>query len=269
MTTIVNTQTWRQPPTGTAIISQSSTVAWRSLVNLKHYPWQLVDFAILPVMILLTITFFMGGQMMGSWQDFLQYGGPGIIAMGAMFATLNTALGFHSDLKTGIFDRLSSMPVSRVALIAGRVLADLLKHTWAILIVAAVAVAIGYRPEADVWSVLGAVGVLLIFLAAISWFMVFIGLTAKSEEQIQTYMISILMPIAFSSSVYIEVETMPQVLQWWANVNPMTYLADSVRALLNGTDIGASLWGLLAWCAALTAIFLPLALRAYRRRLNS
>lgn len=267
MSSIIQTEAWPQRRGSTAVLRQSSTLAWRSLVSVRHNPTQLLEYCMLPAMILLSVTFFMGGQMMGTWQDFLQYGGPGIIVMGALFASLSTAVGFYTDVESGVFDRFSAMPLSRVSLIAGRVVADMVKLVWAIFAVGALAFAIGYRAEAGLWGILGAYLTILMFLFGCSWFMVFIGLVSKSEEQVQTYMISVIMPVSFTSTVYIEPHTLPSALEWWASINPMSFAADTVRAFLDGTAMGNSFWGLLAWTVGLTLVFMTLALRAYRRRL--
>jgi ABC transporter DrrB family efflux protein len=249
--------------------AQSASMAARALASVRHQPAQLVDFVMIPMMILLSVTFFMGGQMMGSWQDFLQYAGPTIIAMGLFFAVPSTGLNLYGDIKEGVFDRLTAMPVSRFALLAGRVAADMVKHAWALLIVGGVAFAIGYRAEGGVLGTAAAAGLILLFLFASSWSMVLVGLTAKSEEQIQTWMISLLMPLAYTSSAFVQVETLPGAVQWWAELNPLTALADSVRIFLDGGTPGGEVLALLGWSAAITAVFVPLSLRAYRRRLTN
>ncbi|MBO3734835.1 ABC transporter permease [Glycomyces niveus] len=249
-------------------LAQSATMAARSLASIRHAPAQLVDFFMIPLMILLSITFFMGGQMMGSWQDFLQYAGPTIIAMGLFFAVTATGLGLYGDIKEGVFDRLTAMPVSRFALLAGRVAADMVKYAWALLVVGGVAFAIGYRADGGVLGTAAAAGVLLLFLFAASWSMALVGLTAKSEEQIQTWMISLLMPLAYTSTIFVEIDTLPGAVQWWAEINPLTALADSMRVFLDGGDPGGEVLALLGWCAALVAVFVPLSLRAYRRKLG-
>jgi ABC-type multidrug transport system permease subunit len=98
--------------------------------------------------------------------------------------------------------------------------------------------------------------------------MVLVGLTAKSEEQIQTWMISLLMPLAYTSTIFVEADTLPGPVQWWAEINPLTALADSMRVFLDGGHPGGEVLALLGWCAALVAVFVPLSLRAYRRRLT-
>ncbi|MCD0444946.1 ABC transporter permease [Glycomyces sp. A-F 0318] len=249
--------------------AQAASMTARSLVSIRNQPAQLVEFLMIPLMILLSITFFMGGQMMGSWQAFLDYAGPALIAMGLFFAITTTGLGLFSDLKSGVFDRLTAMPVSRFALLAGRVAADMVKHTWALLIVGGVAFAIGYRSDGGAAGVAGAAAVILLFLFACSWTMVLVGLTARTEDQIQTWMISLLMPLAYTSTIFVEKETLPEAVQWFAAVNPLTSLAESMRVFLDGGTPGTELLTLLGWCAALFAVFVPLSLRAYRRRLTS
>lgn len=250
-------------------LAQAATMTGRALASIRHAPAQLVEFFMIPLMILLSVTFFMGGQMMGSWQDFLQYAGPTIIAMGLFFAVPSTGLGLYGDIKEGVFDRLTAMPVSRFALLAGRVAADMAKHAWALIVVGGVAFAIGYRAEGGVLGTAGAAAVILLFLFASSWTMALVGLTAKSEEQIQTWMISLLMPLAYTSSAFVEVETLPGAVQWWAELNPLTALSDSVRVLLDGETPGGELIALFAWSAAIIAVFVPLSLRAYRKRLTN
>lgn len=250
-------------------LAQAGSMAARSLASVRNNPATLIEFFMIPLMILLSITFFMGGQMMGSWQDFLQYAGPTIIVMGLFFAIPTTGLGLHTDLKSGVFDRLTAMPVSRFALLGGRVAADMVKHTWALLVVGGVAFAIGYRPETGAAGVIAAVAVVLVFLFCASWTMVLVGLTAKTEDQIQTWMIALLMPLSYISTAFIEIDTLPDALQWVARVNPVTAVAESVRGLLAGDVPGGYLLSLAAWCAGTLAVFVPLSLRAYRRRLTN
>jgi oleandomycin transport system permease protein len=250
-------------------LAQTATMTARSLVSIRHQPGLLVEYCMIPLMILLSVTFFLGGQMMGDWKTFLQYAGPPIVAMGMFFATVNTGVGFHTDIKSGVFDRFTAMPVSRFALLSGRVASDMVKYLWAILVVGGVVFALGYEAAGGLVGVLAAAAVLLLFLFAVSWVMVFIGLTATTEEQIQTYMVSLLMPLAFTSTVYIEKATVPSALQWWVAANPLTALADSIRVFTDGGTPGGELLALLAWCAAITAVFAPLSLRAYRRALTS
>lgn len=262
----MTTTTWT---TERGALAQSASMAARSLVSIRNQPAQLIDFFMIPLMVLLSVTFFMGGQMMGSWQDFLQYAGPTIIAMGLFLAITSTGLGLHSDLVSGVFDRFTSMPVSRTALLAGRVAADMVKHAWALLVVGSVAIAIGYRAEGGALGVAAAAGALLLFLFAASWAMVLVGLTAKTENQIQTWTISLLMPLTYTSTIFVEKETLPGAVQWFVSINPLTFLADSMRTFLDGGTPGTEVLGLLVSCAALIAVFVPLSLRAYRRRLTN
>ncbi len=251
------------------VLAQSASMAARSLASIRNNPATLIEFFMIPLMILLSITFFMGGQMMGTWQDFLQYAGPTIVVMGLFFAIPATGLALFADLESGMFDRLTAMPVSRFALLSGRVTADMVKHAWALLVVGGVAFAMGYRAEGGVLGVLAAVGVVLLFMFSASWSMVLAGLTAKSEDQVQTWMVALLMPLSYTSTAFIEIETLPGAVQWLAEINPMTALSETIRSLLAGDAPGGYLLALLGWCAGAVAVFVPLSLRAYRRRLTN
>lgn len=262
----MTTTTWT---TRRGAFAQSASMAARSLASIRNNPATLIEFFMIPLMILLSITFFMGGQMMGTWRDFLQYAGPTIIVMGLFFAIPTTGLSLFADLESGVFDRLTAMPVSRFALLGGRVAADMVKHVWALVVVGGVAFAMGYRADGGVIGVLAAVGVVVLFMFSVSWSMVLVGLTAKTEDQIQTWMIALLMPLSYTSTAFIEVETLPGAIQWFAEINPLTALAETIRDLLAGNAPGGHFLALLGWCAAAVAVFVPLSLRAYRRRLTN
>lgn len=250
------------------VLAQSASMASRSLASVRNNPETLIEFFMIPLMILLSITFFMGGQMMGDWRVFLQYAGPTIIVMGLFFAIPATGLALFADLKSGVFDRLTAMPVSRFALLGGRVAADMVKHAWALTVVGGVAFAMGYRADGGVLGILATVGVVLLFMFSASWSMVLAGLTAKSEDQIQTWMIALLMPLSYTSTAFIEIETLPGAIQWLGKINPMTALSETIRDLLAGNAPGGHALALLGWCAGAVAVFVPLSLRAYRRRLT-
>jgi ABC-type multidrug transport system permease subunit len=71
-------------------------------------------------------------------------------------------------------------------------------------------------------------------------------------------------PLVFASSLYVPIDTMPTWLQVFANINPVSPMVDTIRALSLGGNVSGSLWKILAWDAAIFVIFVPLALRRYR-----
>jgi ABC-2 type transport system permease protein/oleandomycin transport system permease protein len=245
---------------------QMATLAWRSLVSIKHNPLELIDFSITPIMFVFLFTYVFGGQMAGSPKEYLQYALAGIIVQNALFTTMYTAMSLNSDLTKGVFDRLRSLPIARAAPLLGRIAADLFKQLWAMLLMIGLGMVLGFRVTNGFGGFVLALLLLLVFAAAVSWSAVLIGLLAGDAEKVQVLAFTLIFPITFTSSAFVRVETMPGWLQAWVHVNPVTHLADAFRGLLVGGAVaGPVLWSL-AWAAAIAAVFVPIAMRVYRAR---
>src|SRR5580658_8356198 len=113
-------------------VQQTCSLAWRTLVQVKHNPFELMDFSIQPIMFLLLFVYVFGGAISGSPHDYLQYVLPGIIVQNSLFTTLNTATGLSTDLDKGLSSRLRALPIARFAPLAGRIVADIVKQTWSV-----------------------------------------------------------------------------------------------------------------------------------------
>jgi ABC transporter DrrB family efflux protein len=245
---------------------QTGTMAWRSLVSVKHNPLELVDYSITPIMFVFLFTYVFGGQMAGSPDAYLQYALPGIIVQNTLFMSMYTAMALNSDLTKGVFDRLRSLPVARSAPLFGRIVADLAKQLWAMLLMLGLGAVLGFRITGGFAGFLGAAVLLMVFAAAVSWSAVLIGMLAGDPEKVQVFAFTLIFPITFTSSAFVRVDTMPGWLQAWVNVNPVTHLSDAFRGLLVGGEVaGPVLWSLV-WAAGIAAVFIPLAMRAYRAR---
>ena len=105
-------------------IRQTFTLAWRTIVQVRHNPWELGDFSIQPIMFVLLFTYVFGGAIAGSTAEYLTFALPGIIVMNMLFVTMYVGTGLNTDLTKGVFDRLRSLPIARWAPMAGRIIAD-------------------------------------------------------------------------------------------------------------------------------------------------
>ncbi len=250
-----------------ATVRHTMTLAWRTLVQIKHNPMELLDLSVQPIMFVLLFTYVFGGQMAGGDQTaYLQYTLPGMIAQNALFATLNTGVGLNTDITKGVFDRLRSLPISRMAPLAGRIIADTVKQAWSMSILLAVGMLIGFRIKTDAAGVLGALLLLVVVAFAVSWVSVLIGVLVSEPEKVQIFGFTTVFPLSFTSSAFVNIHTMPGWLQAWAKVNPVTYLADATRGLLNGGAVVSPTTKALIWAVVFAVIFAPLAVRALRRR---
>ena len=247
-------------------LRQSLTLAWRTVVQVRHNPWELSDFSIQPIMFVLLFTFVFGGAIGGDWETYLTFMLPGMLVMNMLFVTMYVGQGLNTDLTKGVFDRLRSLPIARWSPLAGRILADQVKQAWSIVLVLGVGMALGFRIGTSVWGLLGMVALLLVFALAFSWVSVLVGMLAKDPEQVQVFGFTSMFPLTFVSSVFVPAETMPGWLQAVVEVNPVSTLADASRGLLVGGPVAGPAVQTLLWAAAITAVFAPLAVRAFKRR---
>ncbi|WP_327090879.1 ABC transporter permease [Nonomuraea sp. NBC_01738] len=249
-----------------ATVRQTMTLAWRSLVQIKHNPWELLDLSIQPIMFLLLFTYVFGGAISGSTGDYLQFALPGVLVQNALFYTLSTAIGLNTDITKGVFDRLRSLPIARTAPLSGRIIADTFKQVWAFALLVGFGMVLGFRVTTSVMGLLGALALLVVVALAMSWMSVLIGLKASSPEKVQMIAFSTMMPLTFTSSALVDPKTFPSWLQTWADLNPVTYLADAIRGLMIGGEVAQPALVSLVWAAGFVVVFAPLAIRVFRAR---
>jgi len=250
-------------------IRQTFSLAWRTLVQIRHNPVELIDFSIQPVMFLLLFTYVFGGAIGGSPHAYLMFALPGIIVQNSLFTTLNTATGLSTDLKEGFFDRLRSLPIARFAPLAGRILADIAKQAWAVAMLLAIGAILGFRFGAGAGRPLGALAafaLVLVCTLAISWALVLVSMLAANPEKVQIFGFVVLFPLTFTSDAFVRTASMPGWLQAWSKANPVSILSDAMRGLLVSGPAARPVAESLLYAAAFTLVFAPLAVRAFKRR---
>jgi oleandomycin transport system permease protein len=249
-----------------AALGHAFTLAWRNLVQIKHNPMELGDLSVQPIMFVLLFAYVFGGALSGSPQAYLQFGLAGIIVQNALFLTMNTATGLNTDITKGVFDRLRSLPIARSAPLLGRIMADIVRQVWAMSVLLAVGLVIGFRFGTDPVSVLGAFALLVAFTLAFSWLPVFVAMMVDEPEKVMMLGFVVVFPLTFASSAFIPAATMPGWLQAFVKINPVTLLTDAIRGLTVGGEVAGPMLGALAWGAAIAVVFAPLALWGFRRR---
>jgi ABC transporter DrrB family efflux protein len=242
------------------------TLAWRTLVQVKHNPMELLDFSVQPLMFLLLFTYVFGGAISGSTSDYLTFALPGIIVQNTLFTTLNTGTGLNTDLTKGVFDRLRSLPIARSAPLAGRIVADLAKQLWAIGMLLGLGYILGFRVHTGPLEALAAVGLVMLFALCVSWISVLVGMLVSEPEKVMVFGFTLIFPLTFISNAFVQTSTMPGWLQAFVKVNPVTALADATRGLLSSGPVATPTWHALLWAAGIAAVFAPLAVTAFKRR---
>jgi ABC transporter DrrB family efflux protein len=247
-------------------VSDSLMIAKRNLLVWIRVPAYLVFTVIQPVMFVLLFRYVFGGaipvKVPGGYVNFLM---PGIIGQTAAFASFATAIALAQELKKGVIDRLRSMPMARSAVLTGRLAADTVRMLVTILIIVAVGYAVGFRFTNGVGAALAMIVLATVFGLAICCVAAFTGLAIGDEESVQAFGLIWLFPLTFVSSAFVPIPSMPGWLQAFANNQPVTYVINTMRSLALGGPVGADLWKGVAWLAGIFIVFVPLAVRAYRR----
>lgn len=248
-------------------LTQITTLAWRALIKMRRNPEQLVDVTAMPILFTLMFGLIFGGAISGSTAHYLPTLIPGIIAMTTITACVASGSQLREDMDKGVFDRFKSLPIARIAPLAGPMIADLARYVIAAGLTFAMGTVIGYRPGGGVLGVLGAI-VLAIFTGwAIAWIFTWIGTIARSARSVQGFSMMILFPLTFLSNAFVPVRSLPGPLAAFVKINPVSHLVSATRDLANHAVISSEVgWTLLAGLAVI-AIFGPLSVRSYKRHI--
>ena len=256
------------PPAGrVGFVSNTLTIARRNLLHIKANPEQLVEMTIQPFMFLVLFVYVFGGAIAGSSRQYLQFALPGILVQSIAFTPFTTALGLNIDFQRGLIDRFRSLPISRSAVISGRIVADGARIVWSILIISGFGTLLGFRFGGGVAGALGALLLLTAFGLTMCWPMAFIGIASRQTESVNTWGFMIILPLTFASSAFATPDSMPGWLQAFVKVNPVTSVIDAARGLMLGGEVAEPLIDSVIWLAVITAVFAPLAVSRYRRRI--
>ncbi|HEY3880346.1 MAG TPA: ABC transporter permease [Trebonia sp.] len=248
-------------------ITQTLIMAWRALVKMRRNLEQFFDVTIQPLLFTAMFAYLFGGAISGNVHNYLPVLIPGIVAQTVLTTCMSTGVNLREDMEKGVFDRFKALPMSRIAPLAGPMVADLVRYLIAAGLTFVMGVIIGYRPDGGVLGVLGAI-VLAVFTGwALAWIFTWFGTIAKSARAVQGYSMLILFPLTFLSNAFVPVTTLPGWLQAFVKVNPVSHLVSATRDLANNGAITAEVgWTLLAGLVVM-AVFAPLSVRSYRRHL--
>lgn len=218
----------------------------------------------LPVLIMLMFVYLFGGAIQ-TGTEYVDYVVPGVLLLCTGFVSALTAVSVTEDMREGIVDRFRSLDVRGAALLGGHVSSSLLRNLIAGTIVVGVALLIGFRPTARPLEWLASIGVLLMFVLAMSWMSAAVGLLAKTPEGASGFTFFVMF-LPYASSAFVPIHTMPGWIHGFAEHQPSTPVIETLRGLLMGTPIGSSAWMAIAWCAGITVVSMVLAGLLFRRR---
>ncbi|GAA2386111.1 ABC transporter permease [Streptomyces glaucosporus] len=247
------------------------TIVRRDLLHLAKQPsivaWQLG----FPIVSVLLFVYVFGSAMDVGAADYKTYALPGMFTMTMAFGFMNTAMAVVVDKDRGVTDRFRSMPMSPSAVVTGRGVSDVLHAALDLLVLVLIALAVGWRSDGGVLATLCAFALLLLLRFALIWVGVFLGLLVPNQEAAGN-LFAVAFPFGMISSVFTPPSMMPDWLGAIAMWNPVSSTANAVRDLFGNPAATGGSWieenaALMAvvWPLAITAVFLPLAVRRFQR----
>ena len=245
--------------------SDTLVLTKRNLLRIPRAPDLLLSFTVQPIMFVLLFVYVFGGAVQTPGFEYVDYLMPGIIVQTISFGGFVTALGLAEDLKKGLIDRFRSLPMARSALLAGRTLADVATNLFSLVVMITVGLLAGFRFASGPLRILAGIGLVLLFGYAFSWMFAFLGLSSSSPEAAQSLGFIAIFPLAFASSAFVPVESMPPPVEAFARVNPFTIEVNALRALFLDLPVGNNVWGAVLWSLGITVVFAWLSVARFRR----
>ena len=248
-------------------LDQTLVMGWRALKKMRRSPEQFFDVTIQPLLFTGMFAYIFGGAISGSVSAYLPLMIPGILAQTTLTACMATGVQLREDMDKGVFDRFRSLPIARIAPLAGPMLADLLRYAIAATLTFAVGLAMGYRPGGGPFGVLGGWALTIVAGWSLAWVFTWLGTIAKSAQGVQGISLMIMFPLTFLSNAYVPVDSLPGWLEAFVKLNPVSHVVSAVRDLANNGAVTAEVGWALLGCAVVVAIFAPLAVRSYSRKI--
>jgi ABC-2 type transport system permease protein len=256
-------------------LADGAVMTKRNLLKIGRLPDLLVFSTVQPIMFVLLFAYIFGSaiQLPGmSYREFLL---PGIFVQTVIFGATITGSGLADDIKKGIIERFRSLPISSSAVLIGRTTSDLLNNLLVVLIMAGTGLIVGWRIRSSFLEALGGFALLLGFAYAFSWVMATVGLSVKSVEVVNNAAFIVIFPLTFIAPTFVPMDNFPTAIKFFASWNPVSALTVAVRELFGNTNPAfppPDSWPIqnaklvsVVWILVILAIFIPLAIRAYKK----
>lgn len=244
--------------------ADSRIMIQRSLRHTARNLDEMLTSVMLPIVLMLMFVYVFGGAM-DTGTEYVNYVVPGIILLCAGFGAGSTATSVAGDMENGIIARFRTMPIASSSVLVGHVVASVARNLVATVLVVGVAFAVGWRPDATLVEWVAALGLVVLFILAISWLAAGFGLLLKTVEAANAFTF-ILMFLPYVSSAFVPTDTMPAVLHGFAEHQPVTPVIETLRGLWMGTQIDNNAWLAIAWCGGILVASYAWAAWLFRNR---
>ncbi|RJL32622.1 ABC transporter permease [Bailinhaonella thermotolerans] len=248
-------------------LGDTAVLTGRSLRHITRSLDTIFTTTITPIAMMLLFVYVLGGAIRTGSDSYVTYLLPGILLITIASGIAYTSFRLFMDMKSGIFERLRSMPIARSSVLWAHVLTSLVANLLSVVVVVLVALLIGFRSSAGLPAWLAVTGILLLFTLALTWLAVIPGLSAKSIDGASAFSYPLIfLPVI--SSAFVPTDTMPGPVRAFAEHQPVTSIVNAIRALLTQQPVGTDIWIALAWCVGILVVTFGLAMNVYRRKIT-
>lgn len=264
-----------EPRPSAGLWTHSLVFAGRHLAHIRQIPEKLLDVTIQPVMFVILFAYVFGGAIAVSGSNYREYLIGGILVQSLAFGMVGPATSVATDLTEGVLDRFRSLPTSRLAYLVGHYLAELMGMLLAITILIGTGFVVGWRTHAAVPEVVAALVLLVLFASAMIWLGTLLGLLVRAPDAVMGIAFTVIFPLTFVSNAFVPIDTLPPVLQTFAEWNPISVMVEAVRELFGNGDGSTDpmAWPLehavplaFVYGIGLLVVIVPLTLRRFRAR---
>lgn len=262
------------------VISDSLTVTKRNVIKIKRVPDVLIFSTLSPIMFVLLFAYIFGTAIKvpgleGGYREFLI---AGIFAQTVVFGSTFTGLSLAEDMQKGIIDRFRTLPMAPSSVLVGRTVSDVVINVVSLVVMSLTGLVVGWRIRGSFLDAVLAYVLLLLFAYAISWIMATVGLIVRTPEVFNNASFMVIFPLTFLANTFVPIEELPTVLRLFAEWNPVSALTQATRELFGNTAPVAPVsdaWSMqhpvattLIWVVVILAVFVPLALRQYKKTVS-
>lgn len=248
-------------------LGQTRAMAWRSWTKMLRNPEQFFDVIIQPLLFTAMFAYVFGGAISGDVGSYLPLLIPGILAQTTLTVCMATGISLREDMDKGVFDRFKSLPMARIAPLAGPMVADLSRYSIATGLTIVTGLVMGYRPGGGVFGVTAGFVLTVVAGWSLAWIFTWLGTIASNARSVQAISMMIMFPLTFLSNAFVPADTLPSGLEAFVKVNPVSHVVTAVRDLLNDGRVTGEVGFALIGCVLVVAVFAPLAVRSYSRKM--
>jgi len=256
-------------------VSDAAVITRRNLIKIKRVPDLVVWTTMMPIMFVLLFAYVFGGAIDVPGVGYREFLIAGIFAQTVAFGATFTGYSVAEDLQKGIIDRFRSLPMAPSAVLFGRTLSDVAINIISLVIMSLTGLIVGWRVRSSVLEALGGFLLILAFAYAISWVTAYVALLVRTPEVVNNASFVVIFPVTYIANTFVPSQTLPGPLKAFANWNPISSITQAARELFGNTSPQLpppDTWSMqnpvaysLIWIAIILAIFIPLAVRQFRR----